>query len=73
MDLPGPCGGGGTFTKARNSSYGLDIEDPWGGLDYINRFVGDPPGDGTLKPWDDVDPVFSLVKPLTGQTTLVDC
>jgi len=36
---PGPCGGGATWSKARNESYGLDPEDPFKGKNYVDRYV----------------------------------
>lgn len=37
--MPGPCGGGGMFNKARNQEYGIDAEDPFQGQNFVNRPV----------------------------------
>lgn len=63
--MPGPCGGGGLFTKDRNSSYGLDPEDPFNGKNYVDRNVG---GDVKLHDWKTPEYTYYTfgLKPLTG-------
>jgi len=72
--LPGPCGGGGLFTKQRDAEFGLDqYGDPFNGGNFVNRYTNDnTPGQPPP-----VDPNFSIWKhgvlttPLSGG--LLDC
>jgi hypothetical protein len=53
---PGGCGGGGLYTKNRNESYGLNILDPYMGLNRIPVPIKRTP-DGTIIP----TPTFSFL------------
>jgi hypothetical protein len=72
--LPGPCGGGGLFTKQRDGQFGLDqFDDGFNGGNFVNRYYNDnTPGQPPP-----VDPDYSVWKygvrtvPLSGG--LLDC
>ena len=72
--LPGPCGGGGLFTKQRDAEFGLDqFGDAFNGGNFVNRYHNDNTPDQPPL----VDPDFSIWKygvrtvPLSGG--LLDC
>jgi len=72
--LPGPCGGGGLFTKQRDAEFGLDqYGDPFNGGNFVNRYTNDNTPDQPPI----IDPNFSIWKHGVLTTTLsgglLDC
>lgn len=66
--MGGSCGGGGLYTRNRNSDIGLgDLDDPFNGQNFINRYVQLSGFDGFLPL--PTDPNFSVyqygIKPLS--------
>lgn len=63
--MPGPCGGGGLFSKERNLEYGADGDDAFKGLNFVDRGYGQ---NGGLHQWKTPDYSFYSfgIKPLSG-------